>query len=248
VGPCKVGSTGSGETENGKLKALPRIHKNSSTSYPNELFIREAPFAAMKFDNLRPCRASEGFLIAAGSLLGAVVNKQLEHPTKSTPGTTMIYFAGLRTKSIWEHCLNHSRLYHDFGRRLLLSNGEESEGLSASSEEQEQPGQALSEDERQALEQNLALERQNRLDERQGLEQQLARERQSRLDERQGLEQQLARERQSRLEAERRLEEERRANAEEQLRRSAEQQRRSAVVAEMFGSMQAFQQILMNDS
>ena len=157
VGPCKVGSTGSGETENGKLKVLPRIHRNGSTSYPNELFIREAPFAAMKFDNLRPCRASEGFLIAAGSLLGAVVNKQLEHPTKSTPGTTMIYFAGLRTKSLWEHCLNHSRLYHDFGRRLLLSNGEESEGLSASSEEQEQPGQALSEDERQALEKTLLL-------------------------------------------------------------------------------------------
>ena len=228
VGPCKVGSTGSGESVDGKLISLPRTKRNGSDAYNNALFIREAPLAVMEFDNLQPCRAAEGFLIAAGSLLGAVVNKRLEHQSQSIPETSMVYFAGLRTESLWEHGLNHASLHHDYSRRLLQSNGEESEGLSTSP--------AISEDERQALEHELALERQERLDERHAHEQQLSEERQRRLA------------------LERRLDEERCANAEEQQRMSAEHQRRyaemSAEMAEIWGEMQgklqAFQQKWMN--
>lgn len=232
VGPCKVGSTSTGDADGGNLKALPRTNSNGSDAYSIDLFMKEAPLAAVKFGNLLTGRAGEGFLIAAGSLLGAVVNKRLEYGRKSTSETTMIYLVGLRTNSLWEHKLNHSRKHYDFGRRLLPPNGEESEVLSASSMEQEQPGQALSEVE-QALEQQLALER----DERQALEQLLARERQSRL----ALERQLEEERRANAE-------ERRANAEEEQRRSAEQQRNTAEFTEILGNMQALQQRMMESN
>eukprot|EP00984_Skeletonema_dohrnii_P014323 scaffold5999_cov114-Skeletonema_dohrnii-CCMP3373.AAC.5 len=113
VGPGKVGTTGTGQFENDRLIALPRTHQSGASSYSNDLYIREAVFAAMKFNDRRPSRAAEGFLIAAGSLLGAVVNKKLERPGNSIPETTTVYFAGLRTDSLWEHCLIHSRLHHD---------------------------------------------------------------------------------------------------------------------------------------
>ena len=241
VGPCKVGSTG--RTDDGDLKALPRTMDNSSDAYPIDLFIKESPLAAMKFGNLRTGRSGEGFLIAAGSLLGAVVNRKLEYGTKSSSETTVIYIVGLRTNSPWEHCLNHSRLHYDYGRRLLPANGEESEVLlSASSEEQ-----AQSEDDRLVLEQQLAQERQaleeQFAQERQALEQQFAQERQAleqRLaQERQALEEQLAQERQA-------LEQQLACERQSRLALEDEKQRRLAEMSEILGNFQAVQQRWMN--
>lgn len=249
VGPCKIGSTGSGEFELGKLVALPRLQQNGSSSYANELFIREAPFVAMSFNNLLHGRVGEGYLIAAGSLLGMVVNKRLEHGTKSTPEATAIYFAGLRSNSLWEYCLIHSRLHHDFGRRLSPSTDEESDELLVSSAEQEQTGQAPSSSDEQfrfeASDRQMAGRRCSRL---QDTERRLAEAEAIQ----QALEQEIALERQNRIIAERRLEEERRANAEQDQRRSAEQQRRSAeqqrTMATLLAGMHELQLSFEDDS
>jgi len=197
VGPCKVGTTGTGQLEDDCLVELPRTNQNGSSSYNNDLFIRQAPFAAMKFEDRLHSRAAEGFLIAAGSLLGAVVNKKLEHAGNSIPETTMVYFAGLRTHSLWEHCLNHSRLHHDFGRRmLLLDDNEGVEPSSSSNEQQSDP--VVSDDDIRSLERKLEEEQHRR------------REVERKLEEQQRL---LADEQQRRLESERRLEEQQRAMA-----------------------------------
>ena len=242
MGPCKVGSTGM--SVSGRMQI-----KGSGESYSNDLYIREAAFAAMEFNCLKPCRAAEGFLIAAGSFLGAVVNKRLEHHSRSTQEKTVVYFAGIRTNSLWEYYLNHSRFHYDFGRRLSPSTDEESDELSASSAEQEPTGQAPSSSDEQfrfeASDRQMAGRRCSKLED---AERRLAEAETIQ----QALEQQIALERQSRIEAERRLEEERRANAEQEQRRSAEQQRRSAeqqrAMANLLDCMQHLQLSFEDDS
>eukprot|EP00984_Skeletonema_dohrnii_P015425 scaffold6665_cov78-Skeletonema_dohrnii-CCMP3373.AAC.2 len=183
--------------------------QSGASSYSNDLYIREAVFVAMKFNDRRPSRAAEGFLIAAGSLLGVAVNKKLEHPGNSIPETTMVYFAGLRTDSLWEHCLVHSRLHHDFGRRVLLSDDDEGVEPSSSSNEQ-QSVPALSDDERREFQRRLEEEEQRRREAESRLaeEEQRRREAEGRLAEKQRL---LEEEQQRRREAESRLAEQQRA-------------------------------------
>ena len=170
------------------------------------------------------------------------MNKQLEHGTKSTPEVTAIYFAGLRSNSLWEYCLIHSRLHHDYGRRLSPSTDEESDELSASSAEQEQTVQAPSCSGEQfrfeASDRQMAGRRCSKLEK---AERRLAEVEANQ----QALQREIALERQNRIAAERRLEEERRANAEQQQRRSAEQQR---AMANLLDCMQHLQLSFEDDS